>query len=290
MNTTAAAHHPSNRCTITTAVCFLCSFSPPFIAMPRLNSQESGSLTPAPSEVGGSTMDEPTPETWVPPTWLLGETSSKRPHGRVFKLKIPAVPAAVRDAIQQGQAIVTDKDEQKARLLRLKLHEQRHKRAKAQRAAQALQATRERKLEELRNQRTAQVQQTLQQLEDSLRGAFEQEQEEKDQAWRQAISDQCAAERQRSLQELQAKEALEDEERAKAKKARLAKANEKTPEQANAEAAVRAALDELETKKAELQHKRGELIWLVKKTIKAEEKQKAGLQNPASRSLASKQA
>lgn len=281
--------------------------------MPRL---DSGSLTPihrsgdavsaassdaAAAAAGGGT-EEPTPETWVPPVWLLGDTtSSKRPHGRVFKLgvgnsKTNAVPAAIRNAIiqhvvkQRQQQQVPgggddddrqeppEREEHKARLLRAKYQEQVRKQQAASQRVTAVQEAKAGALQEIRVRRRQESQRVLQQTEDSMRSAFEKEQEEKDHAWRQRVQEECAQDKKRALDELEDQERREDEQAAVAKKAKLEAAAVLEKEAAAAEEAAHNEIAALQKEVETMNHNRLEIVWLLKRVIKAEEKQKAMIQ------------
>lgn len=264
--------------------------------MPRPPShQDSGSLTPR--DGGGTTSDNvpenSTPETWVPPVWLLGDTSSsKRPHGRLLKLSVRPVPVAVRDAIKQSiKHEEPEKEEHKARLLRAKLQDQKVKQENVTKRLENVREKKEKALQDARKKAAEEAQKKLQQLEESMRSTFEQEQEERDQEWRQRIQEECDEERKRSLEKLQEKERKEDEVAAIAKRAKLDKASEKVQEAVSSQ---ETAGDEIERMQKDIEtynQNRLEIVWLLKRVIKAEEKQKAALQgNPQVKTVAPKQA
>jgi hypothetical protein len=234
---------------------------------------------------GNADQDHQTPETWQPPAWLLGNDSAtgakrhKSHGGRLFKIQVPPVPTAVRDLIQQSMPQEeSEKDEQKVRLMRLKLIDQTQKHKAAQDRLEAVRKKKEQAVIDSQKEREAQVQQKLQQLEDSMRSTFEQEQEEKDQAWRQQVQKECDQELKRAIDQLEEEHKKEDEQ---AKKARMEQDESTKEEDKQAMAAqnkLKEEIEALQKEKESLVHNRAELIWLVKKTIKAEEKQKAELQ------------
>lgn len=241
----------------------------------------------------GQHTDDPTPETWVPPVWLLGDTtSSKRPHGRMFKLHVNPVPADVQNAIQQTvQSEEPEKEEQKARILRLKLQDQKRKQQTAKNRLESVREKKEQAIKDVRQLREEEIQKSLQQLEETLRSNFEQEQEEQDQAWRQRVQDECEQEKKRSLEELEEKERKEDDQAKEAKKAKLEKTAQEEQEASATQKSGEEEIEGLQKRIESLNHNRLEIVWLLKQVIKAEEKQKAGLQaKPQARSMAPKQA
>lgn len=256
--------------------------------------QDSGSVTP---RDGGASSDhgqeDPTPETWVPPVWLLGDTtSSKRPHGRLFKLNLAPVPAAIRDVIAQNiKNEEPEKEENRARMLRQKLQDQKRKQQTASNRLETLREKKEQALQDVRELREEEAKKSLQQLEEVMRSSFEKEQEEKDHAWRERVQEECERERKRALEELEEKERKEDEELAAAKKQKLEKAAEEEKEAALQEEKAQKEIENLKKEIETLNHNKMELIWLMKRVIKAEEKQKAAIQAKFSaRPVAPKQA
>ena len=148
--------------------------------MPRPPShQDSGSFTPRDGGTSDNGQQQEDPTTWVPPVWLLGDTtSSKRPHGRLFKLQMHAVPSAIRDAIQQTiHPDEPEKEEHKARILRQKLQDQKRKQQTAKNRLESVREKKEQAFKDVRQLREEEAQKSLQQLEESLRSNFELEQE-----------------------------------------------------------------------------------------------------------------
>lgn len=241
--------------------------------------QDSGSLTPRDAAASSDHAEDPTPETWVPPVWLLGDTTSaKRPHGRLFKLNLAPVPTAIRDAIAQNvKHEEPEKEEHKARMLRQKLQDQKRKQQTVANRLETLREKKEKALQDVREKRQEESKKFLQQLEESMRSAFEKEQEEKDLSWRQRVKEECEEERKRALEELEEMERKEDEENSNAKKAKIEKHAQEEKEAAAAEAAAKTEIDGLQKQIETLNHNKAEIVWLLKRVIKAEEKQKAGL-------------
>mmetsp|Transcript_19135 Transcript_19135/g.36242 ORF Transcript_19135/g.36242 Transcript_19135/m.36242 type:complete len:265 (-) Transcript_19135:27-821(-) len=264
--------------------------------MPRPPSQQdSFSITPRDGGTsdGQQQSDDPTPETWVPPVWLLGDTtSSKRPHGRLFKLQMQPVPSAIRDAIQQTiQTEEPEKEEHKARILRQKLQDQKRKQLIANNRLESVREKKEQALKDVRQLREEEAKKSLEQLEESLRSNFELEQEEQDQQWRQRVNEECEEEKKRSLQELEEKERKEDEEARAAKKGKLEKTAQEEQEASATQESSKEEIEGLQKEIETLNHNRLEIVWLLKQVIKAEEKQKAKFQaNPQAKPLATKQA
>ena len=261
--------------------------------MPRPPShQDSGSYTP---RDGGNSDGQQQADEWtfVPPAWLLGDTtSSKRPHGRLFKLQMQPVPSAIRDAIRQTiQTEEPEKEEQKARILRQKLQEQKRKQLAAKHRLESVREKKEQALKDVRQLKEQEAQKSLEQLEESLRSNFELEQEEQDQQWRQRVNEECEQEKKRSLEELEEKERKEDEEARAAKKGKLDKATQEEQEASATHESSKEEIEGLQKEVDTLNHNRLEIVWLLKQVIKAEEKQKAGLQTkPQARPVANKQA
>lgn len=261
--------------------------------MPRPPSHQDSDMGMTSDNNNGAPQEDPTPETWVPPVWLLGDTtSSKRPHGRLFKLSIRPVPAAVKDTImQQIKHEEPEKEEQKARMLRQKLQDQKYKQHAAKTRLETVQKKKEKALQDVRQKSKEEAEKKLQQLEESMRSTFEQEQEEKDTEWRTRIQEECEKERKRSLEKLQEKERKEDEVAAVTKRSKLEKVTEKEQDAAASQAAAKEEIERLQKETETLNHDRLEIVWLLKRVIKAEEKQKAGLQGkPQARPVAPKQA
>jgi hypothetical protein len=272
--------------------------------MPRIpNESSTGSLTPpndtATALAGADTSSNTreannTATAWTPPVWLLGEAASKRPHGRLFRLSVPAVPEVMRDRIAQELPSALEAPERevtKARLLRLKVQEQGRKQEAAQERLATIRRNQEQASQDVRDLREKEMKKHVKQVEDQLRQSFANEQKEKDQAWRLTVQDECAVSHKRALAELEDQEREKDVEVEAAKKAKLEQVAEEEKVAAESSRQAQEETESLDKEVETLNQNRLEIVWLLKRVIKAEEKQKASLQSkPLARTVTSKQA
>ena len=135
---------------------------------------------------------------------LRGSSSSQQLHNannkvRQFRLPLPAVPAAVRQAIEAHVRLARRRplatQQNRIRVLTTKLHDQREKAAASQEKLAALETAKEEGLRGIRESLQQETQQTVQTMERKWRHRNQKEVAAAEQQWKEQVEEQCEAKR-----------------------------------------------------------------------------------------------
>lgn len=230
-----------------------------------------------------------------PPLWLTGETSIRpsgaggsRHHKPRFTIPVPAAPPQVRARIQKALQVPLAQEKKQIAHLKSKLADQ-QKRIKAATAkVKQLEQKKERGIQDIRNVRKEEIATSLASLEKQMMEKHSQTEKELEMKWKQDIEEECNKKRREKQEEMKRKLRERDEIETKRKKQKMEsleaesmRQTSKRTEEANTE------LAELKRNVDELQHKRTEIVWLLKQVIKAEEKQKVTITTAATKGSSS---
>jgi len=222
---------------------------------------------------------------------------------RQYRFNIPAVPNAVRKAVESTLASVKKPfaaQQNRIRVLTTKLHDQRQKAAAAQEKIAALERAKEEGLRDIRETRQQEMQNMVHTMEKKMRNRHSKEAAAAEQQWKEQMEEECEAKRDDFRKRAQEKSAQEPAlKRLKLLEEAASQTTQEVstthphedaiaaliePAMATVEVKSEVMQNEADAKTAALQQleqsRRG-MINLLKEVIKAEGKQKAKLTPPA---------
>ena len=213
------------------------------------------------------------------------------PPRRHFVLNLAAVPPDIATVIQTNYQIL-EKQQRRRRgsstqILCNKLADQQERVRTLTEKVQALEQAKEESLRDIRQVRDEETKVALEALEAAMRKKHSEKIQEEEQEWKKDLELQCQEKLKRQRDARVASEAAAAD--AAAAAAKRHKSSE--PEKESLADLKQKEIDDLKSTLDSLQEKRSEMVWLLKQAIKAEEKQKKGLdqdKNPQSKIMTSK--
>jgi hypothetical protein len=230
---------------------------------------------------------------WTPPLWLTGEKQKERPR----QWKVP-LGGSSWQVTQKAKRIISRNqpyhpEQQSIHLATAKLAEYQQKCAAAQKKIDTVERAREVSLQDIRDQRAEETAVAVAIVEKKLRAKFEKETKERQLEWEKGVQEECSAKRKLAEEEAAAEKQQESNKRlqiastgaegtsewgagagnSSSSSAVLVESEKLQQSQAKTKE-LQQELAQKRAKLAELNENRGEIIWMLKLAIKAEETQK----------------